>query len=316
MLSIAMIIPTYKRFDDLKVCIASILRQERLPQELIIVDDDQLDEVPLQRECEQQGIKVVYYRKDKPGLTASRNKGITLTDCDLIYFLDDDVELLPGYIANIEQVFIEDREQQIGGVGGVIVNEPPLSLTKKLRRILDRCFLVTGSQEGKVLASGFCVNYGATGQLFSETTAVDFLAGGVVAYRKSVFKHCLFDENFKGYGLGEDKDFSYRLSKHCDLVVVPTAQLNHYESAKMRFDKKRMGYEFVISRYRFFRTHVYAHPLNSVAFYYALFGYTLGRSVITLLSFKQQEYQRLGGILSAITYVISGKAKQDLLNEQ
>jgi GT2 family glycosyltransferase len=198
----------------------------------------------------------------------------------------------------------------------VIVNEPPLSLAKKLRRIVDRCFMVTGPVEGKVLASGFCVNYGATGRRFNRLTPVDFLAGGVCAYRKAVFEHFLFDENIKGYGLGEDKDFSYRLSKHYRLVISPDAHLNHYESPKMRFDKKRMGFEFVISRYRFFRTHVYNHPLSSIAFYYALFGYTLGRSVITILSFKKHEYQCLSGILGAIANIVSSKAKQDLADDQ
>ena len=311
-----MIIPTYKRYDDLKVCIQSIITQSRLPQELIIVDDDNLPEVPLKNDCEQLGIKVIYRQKDKPGLTASRNLGITLTHCDLLYFLDDDVELFEHYLANIEKVFIQDLAQKIGGVGGIIANEAPLTLTKKLRRFLDRLFLVTGPIEGKVLPSGFCVNFGATGNIFDDITCVDFLAGGVCAYRAKVFEQFSFDEQFKGYGLGEDKDFSYRVSKAWQLVVTPDAQLNHYESAKMRFDKKRLGYEFVLSRYRFFLSHVYQQPHNKVAFYYAVFGYTFGRVVIACLAFDKQEFARVKGIFKAIKYIVSNKAKQEWLNEQ
>ena len=37
MYSIAVIIPTYKRYDDLKVCIQSIIGQSRHPEELIII---------------------------------------------------------------------------------------------------------------------------------------------------------------------------------------------------------------------------------------------------------------------------------------
>ncbi|HIA11121.1 MAG TPA: glycosyltransferase [Flavobacteriales bacterium] len=46
MYSIAVIIPTYKRYDDLKVCIQSIIGQSRHPEELIIIDDDELPDIP------------------------------------------------------------------------------------------------------------------------------------------------------------------------------------------------------------------------------------------------------------------------------
>jgi GT2 family glycosyltransferase len=278
---------------------------------LIIIDDDKLPDIPLQSECEQLGIKVIYSQKDQPGLTASRNLGVTLTNCDLLYFLDDDVELLNDYIGNIERIFEQDVMLKIGGVGGVIVNDPPLTTAKKLRRILDRLFLVTGPVEGKVLSSGFCVNFGSTGRAFKGLTSVDFLAGGVCAYRRQVFEDFLFDEQFKGYGLGEDKDFSYRVTKVWRLVITPDAQLNHYESPKMRFDKKRLGYEFVLCRYRFFLTHVYVHPIDKIAFYYALFGYTLNRLIITCLSFDKQEVARISGIFNAIKHIVSNKAMQE-----
>lgn len=313
---ISVIIPTYNRYDDLTVCIRSILQQSRLPDELIIVDDAELPDVPLQQDCEARGIKVIYFKKDKPGLTASRNQGIKLASGDLLYFLDDDVELFSQYIEHIERVFDLDKQHKLGGVGGVIDNDPPLSRSKTLRRWLDLCFMVTGPVEGKVLRSGFCVNFGSTGKVFDGQTPVDFLAGGVCAYRQQVFEQLLFDENFKGYGLGEDKDFSYRLSKQSALVVTPEAKLNHYESPKMRFDKAQLGFEFVLSRYRFFKTHVYTTPLSNMAFYYALFGYTLARTLITCLSFKKQEWQRLQGIFKGIGELLSGKAKQDLSDER
>ncbi len=46
MYSIAVIIPTYKRYEDLKVCIQSIIGQSIPPDELIIVDDDVFPDIP------------------------------------------------------------------------------------------------------------------------------------------------------------------------------------------------------------------------------------------------------------------------------
>ena len=309
---ISVVIPTYNRYKDLTVCIDSILKQSRRPDELIIVDDGNLPDVPLQHACERAGIKIIYFKKDKPGLTASRNQGVRLASGDLLFFLDDDVELFTDYLANIVDVFQQDKTEKIGGVGGMIVNEPPLSRSKKLRRLLDLCFLVTGSTEGKVLKSGFCVNFGSTGRPLKQLTQVDFLAGGVCAYRKDVFTKFCFDENYKGYGLGEDKDFSYRVSKYYQLMVTPEAKLNHYESPQMRFDHRRMGYEFIISCYRFFKVHVHSNVLNTLAFSYAILGYTLGRFIITCLSFNKKEFNRLFGIINGIWDIVTNKAKHTL----
>ncbi len=314
--SISLIIPTYNRYDDLSICILSILKQTRLPDELIIIDDGELDNIPHKADCEKSGIQVIYHKKDSPGLTASRNCGVRLAKHTLIFFLDDDVELFPEYIQSITDVFEEDSQGKIGGVGGVIANEPKLSLTKKIRRAFDMCFLVTGPTEGKVLCSGFCVNFGSSGKTLTNNVYVDFLSGGVCAYRKSVFDTVMFDENYQGYGLGEDKDFSYRLSKHTLLVMTPYAKLNHYESPQMRFDKQKLGFESIVSRYRFFRTHVYTSPITSIPFYFALFGFTLSRLIIAALSFKKAEFNRLYGVFSAIYFIISGQAKAALAKEK
>lgn len=313
--AISIIIPTYNRYDDLKVCIASILQQNVLPDELLIIDDGDLPEVPLQARCEQRGIRVIYDNQAKPGLTASRNRGISLASGELLFFLDDDVALLPGYIDAIRQVFATDPQQRIGGVGGVIANQPTLSRSKKCIHWLLRLFLVSGPVEGRVLRSGFCVNFGATGQPFTGQTPVDFLAGGVCAYRRQVFEQLLFDENYQGYGLGEDKDFGYRLSRQQRLVITPDARLNHYESAKMRYDKSRLGFEWVLSRYRFFYTQVFDGLTSKILFYYALFGYTLIRIGIACVSFKRQEWQRLRGIFRGIDEIRSNRAKRQLDSE-
>lgn len=312
MQQVSVIIPTYDRLADLTVCIRSILQQTRLPNELIIVDDGNLAAIPLATDCERQGIRVIYHKKSQPGLTASRNIGIKMAGGDIIFFLDDDVELFDDYIANTLKVFEQNSQTQLMGVGGVIANEPALSRAKRVRRLLDRLFLVTGPSEGKVLASGFCVNFGATGREFDGLTGVDFLAGGVCAYRKQVFKEHLFDESYLGYGLGEDKDFSFRLSRKFQLAVTPQARLNHYESPVMRYNKQKLGEQFILSRYKFFRDHVYRNNWSLIPFYYAVFGYTLGRLIILLLTLDASELARIRGIFRAIGKIVSGRSGSEL----
>ena len=78
MLDISIIIPTYNRPEELRNCLASILEQTVLPGELIIVDDGNLEQIPLAGKLAKASIKVLYHKKDTPGLTASRNVGIGL----------------------------------------------------------------------------------------------------------------------------------------------------------------------------------------------------------------------------------------------
>ena len=180
----SVIIPTYNRPDDLKKCIESILTQTVRPDELIIVDDGALQELPLKKSCEDAGIGYLYFKKDKPGLTASRNAGIKLASGDIVIFFDDDVVLFPDYIEQILSVYKEDPGGEVGGVGGAVANTPPLKIKQRIKRALEIVFLISGLKEGKVLPSGFCTNFGDTDRPLVKNTEVDFLSGGVSSFRK------------------------------------------------------------------------------------------------------------------------------------
>ncbi len=300
MLDISIIIPTYNRPEELQNCLASILEQTVLPGELIIVDDGNLEQIPLAGKLAKASIKVLYHKKDTPGLTASRNVGIGLATGGIIFFLDDDVVLYPHYTEKILALFGDDPSHEIGGVGGLIANTKPFTLKRKLFHHLERLFLLSGKIEGRVLPSGFCVDYGETGNQIDEIVEVDFLPGGVSAYRKQVFESFSFSEDFIGYGQGEDKDFSFRVAQKYKLLIAPEAKLLHLESPKMRFDKFTKGQEYVLGRYKFFEDYLGSQGKSWFPFYYAIFGYLLKRLLILLMSFDKSEFARILGVLAAI----------------
>ena len=116
MFKVTLIIPTYNRPKLIKDCIESILVQTRLPDELIVVDDGDLDEIPLEFQCIQAGIALRYIKKDVPGLTESRNAGVRIATGDIIFFLDDDVILDREYIDQIMVVYMK-MPRMIGSEG-------------------------------------------------------------------------------------------------------------------------------------------------------------------------------------------------------
>ena len=222
---------------------------------------------------------------------------------DIIFFLDDDVVLFPVYIEELLTVYKDDKEGTIGGVGGAIANHRPLKLRDHLRRVFEIFFLISGFSEGKVLPSGFCVEFGDTGFPIKKIKEVDFIPGCTMSFRKEIFQEFSFNtESYLNYGLGEDKDFSYQVSKKYRLIVNPMVKLLHLESPKMRPDKLNEGRMFIAFTYNFFKDHVQKGWWSWIFFYYALSGYILAR-ILALFFFPNKgkiERLKASSLLSEI----------------
>ena len=307
MLTSSIIIPTYNRISALSECIESILYQTRFPDELLIIDDGNISELPYKQEIEKAGIKYIYYKKKTPGLTESRNKGIELATGKIILFLDDDVVLYRDYIEEILKIYESDMQGLIGGAGGWPVNAPPLRWWEYLQNIYYIIFLNKGLKEGRVLPSGFCTELAVTEFRLKNMTEVEFLGGAASSYRKKIFDEFSFTARYREFAFGEDKDFSHRVSMKYKLIVNPDAKLIHYMSKEMRPDKKKTGYKFVIGKYLLFRNYKKTGWWSYCFFYYALAGYIGMRIIMMVLSMSKNEFKRLQGIFKAINDIWSGE---------
>jgi len=309
------IIPTYHRPDDLDKCLQSILRQTHLPSELIIVDDGDLGCFPRQNEFEQRGIACHYVKKATPGVTESRNHAAQIASGDILIFLEDDVILFDDYIEQLLMSFAADKSGNLAGVGGIIDNDRFHSLRAFLERIPNLVFGISGLHEGRILRSGFATDYGSTERPIREECDVDFLLGGVSAFKRSVFEEFEFSNRYRsksGYGQGEDKEFSFRVSRKYRLAVNPKARLDHFSAPKKDFNRFIKGRAFILSRFYFFKESVKQSPVDWFFFWYATLGYLLMRVLVTLFSFKKKEWQRLYGITSGIVAVVLGKKLDSL----
>jgi len=307
MLKASIIIPTYNRPDDLSGCIRSVLDQTIKPYEIIVVDDGNLSELPLEKECRNMGIRYVYYKKDKPGLTESRNAGIKLAKGDIILFLDDDTVLFKDFLAEILSIYQTDTEGVVGGVGGKVVNSRALKCKDLFRRVFEINFLISGFKEGKILPSGFYTSYGLTGSPVKIVQEVDFLSGCAMSFRSEIFDEFSFANKYRDYGFGEDKDFSYSVSRRYKLIMNPGARLLHCLSGSMRHDKASEHKMFIMGRYMFFKRHMKKGRLDWFLFYYAVFGCFLFSMLALLIHPDKKRLQQLKGYSYAIRDIIRGK---------
>lgn len=306
MTTTSIIIPTYNRETELQVALKSILRQSRLPDEVILCDDGHLSDFPLRKEFEKKGIDCIFHKKKIPGLTESRNEGIDRSHGDIILFLDDDIQLFPEYVASVISVFEDDPEQRIGGVGGAVINPKPMNAARRARWMFNLLFLNDGLREGKVLPSGYCTDFGTTPFPLKHQCRVDFLVGCCFSFRRKIFDTYRFTPRYRSYALGEDKDFSYRVSADFDLMYCPTARLYHFESPAMRPHKDIMTQKNIMSRYLFFRDYVCRRKWQWLLYGYSLAGYILAQSLVALFSRDQDQKKRINGAFAALKRILRG----------
>jgi GT2 family glycosyltransferase len=230
---ISVIIPTYGREEVLRDTLVDVLKQDYPHYEVLVVDQtpthEPETEVELQRLADAG--KIQWFRISWASLPGARNYAVRRAKGEIMLFIDDDVELPPGYLQAHARNF-SDRPE-VGVVAG---------------RVFDR-MKMTDAQKGCSQLSG---------QSGSASNEIDFLPpeamdpgiawyyidlvhttqpqrvlsarGCNMAFRREIFtQHGLwFDERFRGSAVREESDFCLRLRKTgYQIWYDPEAHLVH-----------------------------------------------------------------------------------------
>lgn len=118
-LAISVVVVTRNRADRLERCLASLARQTRRPDQLVVVDNGSTDGTPgvvhrLQFPCP---VRLVV--EPRPGVGLARVAGCSASTGDILAFLDDDAVADEGWLTALEQAFALDPH--VGVAGGRIV---------------------------------------------------------------------------------------------------------------------------------------------------------------------------------------------------
>lgn len=240
------VICTRNRPDDLRDCLASLAVQTRRADVVRVVDASDPDEAAAVAALADEHANLpVVLTTAAPSTSAQRNIGVAVSTADVIHFLDDDTVLEPEYLATIVEQFEADQRPlgdpaALLGVGGQPTNLPPPA--SGLRARISPASTVPGA----VLPSG----RGVLASGLTEVTEVDWLSGCAMSFRRAAIDAERFDESQEGYVLGEDLDVGYRIRQHGRLVVQPAARLEHRESARNRWARRRWAEADVVNRRR------------------------------------------------------------------
>lgn len=108
---VSVIIPVYNTQAYVKECLKSITGQTLRELEIICIDDGSTDSSPdILLSCAEEDARIAVYRQENCGLSATRNRGISLALGEYIYFMDSDDTLRQDALENLYQ---KSREHEL-----------------------------------------------------------------------------------------------------------------------------------------------------------------------------------------------------------
>lgn len=271
-MKISVIICTRNRFDDFVKTLPSISAQNRLPDELIVVDSSDENELETFLTSIKLPFPIRYFRT-QPGLTLQRNHGIRESSNDLIFFFDDDVDLDRNYLVEVEKIFVKDINHEIGAAGGKVVNKMPSKLRLRfeiaLFGFIRAFFGIVGIRNGKFYPSGM-----ASHPRYSQPSGyIECLSGCCMAFRREVFEKAKFDEALSHYALMEDVDISKQtLDAGYKIYYKTSATLIHNESPMNRLKVQQWAEMSVVNYDYLFRKSWAREKWRWLFYYWALIG--------------------------------------------
>jgi GT2 family glycosyltransferase len=221
--------------------------------ELIVVDGDpECSAEPVVGELEaraerggQQGSSTLdgrrmRYLPCRPGLTIQRNRGIDVAGGEVLLFTDDDCTLEPGIFEELAAAY---ADPSLVGASGRLVESPTGRIgsdDSHLRRLV-----LGGGRQGTMTAFGFRRPIVDT----EREHELEFMPGSFMSARRDAARAVRFDERLTGYALGEDDDFSIRLSRIGRMRYLPAAVVHHRQVGQGGLvDSRAFNRNLVLSR--------------------------------------------------------------------
>lgn len=287
-ITMAVVIPTKNRPEDLVRAIESVKRQSYHPNEIIVVDQSSVNvmRAKIEHLLRRDGnIKLKYiFDRSLTGLTSAKNLAIKLSESDVLLFIDDDIVLDEKFLEVLCAVY--SKYPELDGVGGLTVL--PSHKSSALRRKAALFFQVGPFRDFRaVLQAGYMRD--------REIIRTWLLSGGLSSLRREVFEKIWFNDNLTGASPIEDFDFYSKASVHFQFALAPAAQALHNisptsrEGLRRSFELKCLGYKYIFS------THVSKTPFNTFAFLWRNFGLLID-SLMSTMNFKS--FDPLIGIVS------------------
>jgi glycosyltransferase involved in cell wall biosynthesis len=215
-MTFSVIVPSYRRPDDLRRCLSGILRGTRLPDELVaVVRDTDEESQTVVEECRQtpHGRLVRGVLVTPPGQVPAINAGLAVATGEVVVLTDDDTEPSEVWLERLARLY---ADPQVVGAGGWdrVMNEPPVPIAQEVGRLTWYGRLIGNHHRG-------CVG----------VRRVQHLKGANMSFRRTALP--AFDPNLtRAASMLNDTDASLGAGRRGVLLYDPEARVDHYPAPR------------------------------------------------------------------------------------
>jgi glycosyltransferase involved in cell wall biosynthesis len=210
-MDIAVVIPTYNRYEFLKRALHSVVCQSYQPKEIIVVDDGSTDKT---LQIKNDFPNIIYIYQKNTGVSSARNLGIKKSSCEWITFLDSDDEWLSNKLEIQVKFHKKNKNSLISYTDEIwIKNDKEINIPKKYKK--------------------------KSGNIFKECLSHCFIAPSSVIIHKNLFKKFgLFDVELE---VCEDYDLWIRIAQECEIGLVDKKLIRKYAGHNNQLSFKHWG---------------------------------------------------------------------------
>lgn len=228
-LTVSVLVPTYRRPDQLAGCLAGLAAQERPADEVVVVRrrDDQATAEALRT----SPVQVIEVLVDQPGVLAALRAGALRSSGEVVAFTDDDAVPRPDWLSLLMRHY---DDPTVGGVGGRDISQPVTAEA-----------LVPSHQVGTFDRWGRHGGYHHVGT--GPAVRVQVLKGVNMSFRRSALGIPL---HLRGGGAEVHNEIAISLwarSRGWDLVYDPTALVDHFHGPRFDSDQRSRPAQDAIS---------------------------------------------------------------------
>lgn len=224
---IALIVPTFRRPEDLRRCLRAIANQRRMADQVIVVrrEGDELTAEALQGPLP-QGLSLTIVTVRTTGVVAALNAGLEMANAGIIAFTDDDAAPRPDWLLRVAGRFAADP--RLGGLGG-------RDWVHQHGRTEDGAKRTVG----RITWFGRCIGHHHLG--VGPAREVDTLKGVNMSFRADALREVRFDTRLRGSGAQVSNEMGVSLAvkrQGWKLLYDPEIAVDHYPSVRHDEDQR------------------------------------------------------------------------------
>ncbi len=210
---ISVVIPTYEREEPLIKSIEDALRQDYPHYEILVVDQTPQHQPETESYLTNLANlgKIKWFRINWASLPGARNYAVRRADGEIILFIDDDVEMQPGFLKAHAKNF---ENPEVGAVAGRVFDKMKMADAAQGRTQGEGNYQIIEYLPPQAMDPGIAWYYIDLVHTIKPQQVLT-ARGCNMSFRRDIFikYNIWFDERFRGSAVREESDFCLRLRK-------------------------------------------------------------------------------------------------------